>query len=1010
VILHSAEEIERARGNVKKYAWAKQMADEAVAKSQPFVDRTDDELWSLVTGQQIPRGIHVNPELGCPSCGRRVYEGHGNYPWILDINKPFKIECPSCGEVWPKNDFNAFHESGLGRGGVFDPTLADRSLLVNEEHAGADDPMRGYAVDDGLGWVDENGERWWFVAFFSHYCTWSELPKAVTALSEAYLYTGDPRYAHKGLVLLDRIADVYPEMDLRPYSDMDLYNSHGGTGEGRLQGCIWETFISEGLSRATDILLEAIYDDDELIDFLSAKAAQWSLGNDKRSPPHIQDNLRDGLLRQFIGSVRDFRIRGNEGMTQTAMAAAAAVLDDPVETPAALDWLFEPGARGSGGGHIPATLIGEVDRDGVGNEASPSYSFIWMNLFRRCAAVLERCKAHRDYDLHRDYPRLRRMYAAPHRLTALDRYTPRIGDTGRAGDPGLLSVDLETTIDVFARFGETWAAQLAYRLNGDSVEGLHTSVYDAEPEVIQTRIAAVIEREGPLEQASANLNGYGLAMMRHGDGPHRRAAWLYYGRNTGHGHRDRLNYGLYYRGMDLLPEMGYPEYADGMWPKRAGWTINTISHNTVVVNRRAQEGSWVGRCHLYASSVGASVIEVGCGEVYPEVADYRRTLALIDGFDRASYVVDIFRVSGGEDHVLSFHSGDGEVTSQGLDLQTQEGGTYAGQEIGFGEHYDGAPDGRYTGSGFSYLRDVETQDRPTPGWSVDWSLKDTWDAKIGDDPVHLRYHGLTPVDDVSMAYGEPPNNKPGNPKQFRYLLQRNQGDDLQSQFVSVLEPYSGDCPELKSVQRLDVSHAGTVAVRVELMSGRIDTILSSDRADADVDLDGEICVAARFAWVGQEADGSTQILVVGGTRVSLPEGELRLARSGYEGVVTDFSREESGSAWLDVDVDEVTGADSLTADQLLGAQLRIKGNSPRDTCYTIDSVTNTGSGQLRLDLGDTSFVRGFVDNDDYAAGLSYDVTIGDRFEILSVVRCRVQNGTCEVLESNVASQWAARAS
>ncbi|MBT6148244.1 MAG: hypothetical protein HOH74_22605, partial [Gemmatimonadetes bacterium] len=436
MILHSKEEVERARTNVGCYLWARELADHAVAASQPFIERSDDELWSLVTGQKIPRGIHVNPELGCPSCGRRVYEQYGNYPWLLDIDKPFKIECPSCHEVWPKNDFNAWHVSGLSTGGVFDPDVADRSLLINEAHRGADDPLGQYAVDDGLGWVDDDGQRWWFVAYFSHYCTWTELPRAVTALAQAYLYTGDRHYAHKGLVLLDRIADVYPAMDLRPYSDMELYNSHGGSGEGRLQGCIWETFISEALSRAADVLLDTVDDAHEAIDFLQGKAAHWQLANDKSSPSRIRDNIRDGLLREFIGSVRDYRIRGNEGMTQTAMAAAAAVLNDPHETPAALDWLFEPGARGSGGGHIPAVLVGEVDRDGVGNEASPSYSFIWMNLFRRCAAVLERCGHHRDFDLHRDFPRLRRMYAAPHRLTALDQYTPRIGDTGRAGDPG----------------------------------------------------------------------------------------------------------------------------------------------------------------------------------------------------------------------------------------------------------------------------------------------------------------------------------------------------------------------------------------------------------------------------------------------------------------------------------------------------------------------------------------------------------------------------------------------
>jgi hypothetical protein len=284
VNLLSTEEVEQARVNVRRYPWAGEIADRAVAAAQLFVERSDDALWRLVTGQQIPRGIHVNPKLGCPSCGCKVYEEHGNYPWILDIDKPFKIQCPSCDEVWPKNDFSAWHDSGLGAGGVFDCELADRSLLVNEDHPRLDDPLHGYAVDDGLGWVDADGQRWWFVAYFSHYRTWTELPGAATALSQAYLYTGDRQYAHKGLVLLDRIADVYPAMDLRPYSDMELYNSHGGSGEGRLQGCIWETALAEGLSRVADVLLDNVDGDDDLVDFLGARAKRWDLPNDKTSP------------------------------------------------------------------------------------------------------------------------------------------------------------------------------------------------------------------------------------------------------------------------------------------------------------------------------------------------------------------------------------------------------------------------------------------------------------------------------------------------------------------------------------------------------------------------------------------------------------------------------------------------------------------------------------------------------------------------------------------------------
>lgn len=205
-----------------------------------------------------------------------------------------------------------------------------------------------------------------------------------------------------------------------------------------------------------------------------------------------------------------------------------------------------------------------------------------------------------------------------------------------------------------------------------------------------------MEQAGALRLGSANLDGYGLALFRSGDGDGRRAAWLYYGRSTGHGHRDRLNFGLYCRGMDVLPDLGYPEYADMKWPNRAGWTNNTASHNTVVVDAKAQEQDWT----------------------------------------------------------------------------VQEKGTYAGEAVGFGVPYDGAPDGRYKGSGFSYLYGVCRTQRPEPGFRVDWNLADTWSTRIGTEAVHVRFHALSRVDEAALAWGDPPRNKPGNPRRLRYLLLR----------------------------------------------------------------------------------------------------------------------------------------------------------------------------------------------------------------------------------------------
>lgn len=996
--LYTPEEIANARENVARYDWARAEMEQAVKACEPWMRRSDEALWNLVTGQEVPRGIHVNPELGCPSCGREVYR-FGNYPWKVSLDRPYKLECPSCGEVWPKNDFGAFHDSGLGDGGVFRRKLADEALLFNAEHPDAGDPKRTFAVDDGQGWVDEQGRRWWFVAYYSHYCTWQELTRAVSVLGQAYLFTGDAAYAHKGALLLDRIADVYPEMDLMPYSKMELYNSHGSTGRGRIVGCIWETGKAKTLARAYDMVYEGMADDAELVRFLSGKARQWKLGNDKSSVARIRENIENQLLREFIVSCRDGRISGNEGMTQSAMATAAVVLDDPVDSPPALDWCFEPGRRGGqGGGHIPAVLIGEVDRDGVGNEASPSYSFGWMNNFRQCAEVLAAGKKYRDYDLYRDFPRFKKMHRTPYLLTALDTYTPRIGDTGKTGDPGMVSVNLETAVDAFNRFGEPYFAQLAYKLNGNSAAGLRTSIYDKDPEAIQARVQAVIDRYGELDLGSQNLNGYGLAVFRTGGGEDRRAAWLYYGRNSGHGHLDRLNYGMYYRGMDVLPDLGYPEYADGKWPKRAGWTRNTISHNTVQVNRRAQETNWIGRCQFYEASGDVGVIEVASPEVYPETKDYRRTFAMVDISKTESYLVDVFRVAGGEDHVLSFHAGEGEAEAHGAVFIPQAEGTYAGADIAFGAHFDGPPDGRYRASGYAYLYGVSRAKQTRPGWHVDWKIVDTWGTRIGDAPVHVRFHALSPAGESALAWGDPPQNKPGNPRRLRYLVQRNQGRDLRSLFASVVAPYSGDAPNLKSVARIDLGLSANdltaAAVRVETRTGRVDVVLSSDDPGRLFDLGQGISVAARFAVVSVQGGQPVQAFLLGAHRAVLPGGELAVDRAVFSGKVKGFHREEVGPAWIDVEGDLPQGA------QLRGAQLRIHNDGVRDAVYEIQGV----SGQ-RIDLGDVTFIRGLASDRDYGAGYVYDVAPGNAFDIQTLVHVRFREGQAETIRATSGFAW-----
>ena len=336
--------------------------------------------------------------------------------------------------------------------------------------------------------------------------------------------------------------------------------------------------------------------------------------------------------------------------------------------------------------------------------------------------------------------------------------------------------------------------------------------------------------------------------------------------------------------------------------------------------------------------------------------------------------------------MLSYHAGEGDVAIDGLAMERQEEGTYAGTDIPFGTHYDGPVGGDYTGSGFAYLYDVSRAADVDKGWRADWSLVDTWGTKIGEAPVRVRYHALSRCDSAALTFGDPPQNKPGNPRRLRYLLQHNKGADLGSLFASVVEPYSGDTPNLASVERLDLDLSDddltAAAVRTVSVAGRTDLILSSDDPDRVFDLGSGVKAAGRMVVVSLEGERLVSAFLLGGVSLETPAGLLQVASRAYTGVVCDLYREEVGPAWVDARGDLPVG------DGLKGSQLRVHNDGLRDACYTVERVTARSDGTLRIDLGDTTFVRGLASDEDYDQGYVHNFGLGDTLDVQTVVPLR----------------------
>src|SRR5690606_17175525 len=214
------------------------------------------------------------------------------------------------------------------------------------------------------------------------------------------------------------------------------------------------------------------------------------------------------------------------------------------------------------------------------------------------ADVLANYPSYPDADLY-EHPKYAKMFQTRYTLAMTDRALPEIGDTGQTGKQGLTGSSHDH-VAAFERFGTKEYAQLAYALGGGKIEDLYSDVFALDVAGTQERIRKIIEEHGPLQRPAENLTGFGLAALRTGKGDDQRGAWVYYGRTRGHGHLDALNLGYFGFTMSLLPDLGYPEFADNN-ARRKEWTSNTIAHNTVVVDAKPQAIHWVGTPHGFAA-------------------------------------------------------------------------------------------------------------------------------------------------------------------------------------------------------------------------------------------------------------------------------------------------------------------------------------------------------------------------------------------------------------------------
>lgn len=986
---YTKEKIANCRNNIEKYDWAKAQCEKTVKAADAYLEKYSlDALWMLPSSQSMYRSYGVNQKHGCLVCGHSI-DRFGNYPYKMIDGQPlWKIECPHCHTVFPSNDFESYYNSALDENGYFCPEKGDRSLLKNTLY-----PEKGenWAVDDGYGYIADDGKKYTFVCYFTHWFLWNNIIRNIlVTMGDAFLFTGEQKYADAGLVLINRVAELYPTLSGEGHDRNKGYQqSDGGSGRGKVLGCIWETGFAHTLAACFDAYKGGLASmSRDALDVI----AKNSRGR-QSTAEEVSDNIDENLLREIYRGVRRREISGNNGMHQQTLALAAVVLDDAETTREWIDYLFDPAIiteKESLGANMAATFVNQIDRDGFGLEASPGYNSGWLAHFIGAAEVLkniERRPADKYiYNIYENV-KFKKMFYSMIKLIMSKEYTPQIGDVGACGNPGKM-VSASTLLPAYLTYRDPYLAQAIYFLNGNTTEGLRVGIYEEDIEHIRQEIEEIVKEKGEIVLSDVNLAGYGYSSLKHmneeGNDNPETSFGVYYGLNRGHGHIDTLNMYMYAYNMNVLPDLGYPEFCDSADMHRRYWVDATLSHNLVIVDKMNQEILRAGTPTHYFADGDVKMVSVEAPEAYKQTSEYKRTDALvrIDGND--SYTVDFFRVKGGKEHAFSFHFGETEsLKTKGVELvpQTDENGymtgTLLGKEIEFAAVNDP--------SGYQYLYNVQKDTALTGNASFDGRICDTWKRGTRSD-VHVKFTFLTEVEELVLAQGVPPRNKPGNPKYLDYIYAYNRDEnEAESLFVSVIEPYAGES-KIESIERIPVydengkelDKNGFAAVKITLKNGRVDTVIYCSDKDISVEADsvngfrGFMCIRT------ENGDGSVSIKTFDATSLF---GE---AKTGcYEGKIADFTRTLSDKNHIDVTFD--TDADiSCLCGKIIHIPLpENTGNGfyGYNAVFNILSAEKLENGNVRLDIGDITTIRCYRDSAKKDMTPVYYFKEGDSFRI-----------------------------
>ncbi len=393
----------------------------------------------------------------------------------------------------------------------------------------------------------------------------------------------------------------------------------------------------------------------------------------------------------------------------------------------------------------------------------------------------------------------------------------------------------------------------------------------------------------PLEQSHPTLlSGIGHAWLGRGNGEHQVQVHLHFSGAYGHAHADNLNLMLFARGRELLSDVGYTH------TQYRSWTVSTLCHNTVLIDEEEQERS--NRKGIIDGSLLAfeaaydpvQWVEASGEGVYPGLAEeYRRLVMLVNVGGEDHYVVDLFRVRGGDQRDWVMHgSADVDMrTETNVPLQHYGENLLPGVKVRFPEHERDQGDAEGRNIALAFFQNVLHSDH-------------VQDARVTfhGDAVAVRIH-LVGLADSELFVGDAPSVRRADEDeplldQFRMpMLMVRQKGRSPSRFMAVHEPFR-DKAFIDSVEAEDVGERG-VYLKVRHPGGTDHIVL---QPGTEVFRLGDLTFQGEVGFV-REQDGEARVMGLwGGEKVQWKTAQLT-GEGIYTGQVTDVLRTEDGAPY-----------------------------------------------------------------------------------------------------------------